>query len=136
MSTRRIQRMMESAAFGNKNAYSPMEMCQSLRRGIWTEIYTNQPIDIYRRNLQRAYLDHVKSLLNPPKSSGTASRFSFGPPTTPLSQSDVWPMIKAELKTLDKDLKKAIPRMGDQMSRYHLEDARDRIADLLNTDNW
>lgn len=131
MSTRRLQRMMESAAFAKGNAYSPMEMCQSLRRGIWTEVYTNQPIDIYRRNLQRAYLDHVKSLLNPPKPPSNGPRFSFGPPTTPLSQSDVWPMIKAELKTLDKDLKKAIPRMSDQMSRYHLEDARDRIADLL-----
>lgn len=135
MSTRRLQRMMESAAFAKGDAYSPMEMCQSLRRGIWTEVYTNQPIDIYRRNLQRAYLDHVKSLLNPPKPSSNSSRFFFGPPTTPLSQSDVWPMIKAELKTLDKDLKKAIPRMGDQMSRYHLEDARDRIADLLDSDD-
>ncbi len=135
MSTRRLQRMMESAAFAKGEAYSPMEMCQSLRRGIWTEIYTNQPIDIYRRNLQRAYLDHVKSLLNPPKPSNNAPRFFFGPPTTPLSQSDVWPMLKAELKTLDKDLKKAIPRMGDQMSRYHLEDARDRIADLLDSDD-
>lgn len=135
MSTRRLQRMMESAAFAKGDAYSPMEMCQSLRRGIWTEVYTNQPIDIYRRNLQRAYLDHVKSLLNPPKPSSNGPRFSFGPPTTPLSQSDVWPMIKAELKTLDKDLKKAIPRMNDQMSRYHLEDARDRIADLLGDDD-
>lgn len=135
MSTRRLQRMMESAAFAKGDAYSPMEMCQSLRRGIWTEVYTNQPIDIYRRNLQRAYLDHVKSLLNPPKPTSNGPRFSFGPPTTPLSQSDVWPMIKAELKTLDKDLKKAIPRMNDQMSRYHLEDARDRIADLLGDDD-
>lgn len=135
MSTRRLQRMMESAAFAKGNAYSPMEMCQSLRRGIWTEVYTNQPIDIYRRNLQRAYLEHIKSLLNPPKPSSNAPRFFFGPPTTPLSQSDVWPMIKAELKTLDKDLKKAIPRMNDQMSRYHLEDARDRIADMLGDDD-
>lgn len=135
LSTRRLQRMMESAAFVKGNAYSPMEMCQSLRRGIWTEVYTNQPIDIYRRNLQRAYLEHIKTLLNPPKPSSNAPRFFFGPPTTPLSQSDVWPMIKAELKTLDKDLKKAIPKAGDQMSRYHLEDARDRIANLLGDDD-
>ncbi|MEZ5041504.1 MAG: zinc-dependent metalloprotease [Saprospiraceae bacterium] len=131
LSTRRLQRMMEATAFAGNRSYQPMEMCASLRRGIWTEIYTNAPIDVYRRNLQRAYLDQLEELLNPPKPSGGASGFSFGPPTTPLSQSDIWPMIKAELKVLDKDLKKALPKANDSMTKYHLEDARDRIAEML-----
>lgn len=132
LSTSRLQRMMETTAFAGSNSYTPLDMCASLRRGLWTEVYTNKPIDIYRRNLQRAHLEQLNLMLNPPKSSGSP-RFSFGPPTTPLNQSDVWPMVKAELKVLDKDIKKALPKMSDPMSKYHLEDARDRIAKMLDT---
>ena len=53
----------------------------------------------------------------------------------PLDQrwnSDVRPVLRGELRTLDRELANAIPRSADRMTRLHLEDARAEIARLLD----
>ena len=48
------------------------------------------------------------------------------------SQSDIRSVARAELKALEKDLKSAVGRTSDKMSKYHLEDALAEIDLILN----
>ena len=54
--------------------------------------------------------------------------------STPIntSQSDIRSIARAELNILRKDLKSAINRTTDPMSKYHLQDAVEQIELILN----
>src|SRR5690606_4780589 len=62
LSADRMARLMENEVNGVK--YNAMDMVSQLQRGIWSEVYSGKKIDIYRRNLQKAYLDRIDFLLN------------------------------------------------------------------------
>lgn len=97
-----------------------------MRVGIWPELRSGNSIDLYRRNLQKAYIDRMEYLINEEYES------SFRNPTKiNVSQSDIRSAAKANLKRISRDVKGAIPRMTG-MPRYHLEDVMDRIDLILN----
>ena len=61
----RLDRMVEQAALDGPTAYPPVAFLGDLRNGVWVELDTPaQAIDIYRRNLQRSYLDIIDERLN------------------------------------------------------------------------
>ncbi len=120
----RLQRMIETQAIEGNKAYPMAEMCADLRKGIWSELYSAKAMDVTRRNLQRAYLENMSELLNEEPSS---PRSGFD-----LSQSDVRAVVRAELKTLQNDIRRNIPRIKDTMTQNHLQDCLDRIENTLN----
>src|SRR5262245_61234238 len=58
----RLDRMAEQLALdGPSVAYSPLQFLQDLRAGVWSELAKpGTKIDIYRRNVQRAYLENME----------------------------------------------------------------------------
>ncbi|MDQ2668956.1 MAG: zinc-dependent metalloprotease, partial [Gemmatimonadota bacterium] len=60
----KLQRMIEMSSHGG-SAYTVADMLTDIRRGIWTELGDSKvTIGVYRRNLQRAYLDQLDAKLN------------------------------------------------------------------------
>jgi hypothetical protein len=59
LSANRVLRLVEQDAIDGPAAYAPLEFLADVRHGVWSEIYAPGPlpIDAYRRNLQRAYVD-------------------------------------------------------------------------------
>jgi hypothetical protein len=132
----RLQRMVElEATAGNKaGVYTLGEMLTDLRRGLWKEIYAGAPVDAYRRRLQALYLEAMASKIKPPapnaQEAALAALFGGGLVNT----RDFRPLLKDEMRTLDRELAAAIGRTGDRASRAHLQDARDQIKAMLDTD--
>jgi hypothetical protein len=108
-------------------------MMTDLRRGVWSELTARQPIDIYRRNLQKSYVETVNRLINPETNSGGLT-ISFGPATPTLSSrtSDAISIAKAQLRTLQTEIRTALPLYKDASSRAHLQDVLDRITQALD----
>ncbi len=46
-----------------KQTYTPIDLFTDLRTGIWSELSTGKTIDVYRRNLQRAYIERLEYLM-------------------------------------------------------------------------
>jgi hypothetical protein len=116
LQNQRLDRMTEQAALDGDMAYSPLDFLTDLRTGVWSELATPAtPVNVYRRNLHRAYLDNMDSRLN----SGGSS-------------VEVRSLVRGELQALDRQLQAALPGVTDELSRRHLVDARDRIATTLN----
>ena len=130
----RLQRIIEAETFMGADTYTLLEMMSDLRRAIWTELYAIQNPDTYRRNLQRAYLERMEYLLTEEQRSLPPQFRAFSSRTTvDVSQSDIRPAVKAELKILRRDLQTALNRRAyNRTSRYHLEDAAERIDQILN----
>lgn len=64
LSESRLQRIIENESFNGAEAYSLNEMLEDLRKGLWSELRTNQPINIYRRSLQKQQIELLAKLLD------------------------------------------------------------------------
>ncbi|HMP98253.1 MAG TPA: zinc-dependent metalloprotease [Cyclobacteriaceae bacterium] len=129
----RIARLIEAETIMGNRAYTAMEMMADLRNGIWSELRGNQAIDTYRRNLQRAHIARLGFLMNenPSGPSGAARGFAGFTPVN-LEQSDIRPIVRAELNTLRRQVIAATATAPNAITRAHLEDAKIRIDQILD----
>ncbi|RMH62266.1 MAG: DUF5117 domain-containing protein [Bacteroidetes bacterium] len=114
----RLERMIEHEAMLGDATYTLGEMLADLRTGIWAELQTGAAIDVYRRNLQRGYLDRLEALME----------------NEELADTDVPAYVRGELVTLRQSLTRARSRTADRASRLHIEDALARIETILDPD--
>ncbi|KPQ19279.1 MAG: hypothetical protein HLUCCX10_03065 [Algoriphagus marincola HL-49] len=122
----RLGRVIENEALNGSEAYRMTELFDDLRKGIWTELSRGASIDVHRRALQRAHIERLELLMTGEVEVPAQFRRFLGPQIN-ASQSDIRPMVRGELKTLQRQIKGAIPRTSDRMSKLHLEDLDARI---------
>ncbi|MDO6745057.1 zinc-dependent metalloprotease [Tenacibaculum soleae] len=136
LKTGRLTRLIENEILNGNKAYTIVNMMSDLRKGVWSELYNNKSIDGYRRNLQRAHLDRLDFLLNKAKNqSGVRTNGGYFKQTAVnISQSDIKAMVRGELKRIKRDVKRSIPNARNTITRYHLQDAVDRVNTILNPD--
>jgi len=129
----RMARMSENETINGNNAYSLLNMMQDLRKGIWSELNSGKAIDLYRRNLQRSYIDRMAYLMtkDQPEVPQQFRRF-VSRTAVDVNQSDIRAITRAELITLQSAVRSAIGRTGDTMTKIHLRDALERIDAILN----
>ena len=125
----KMARLIENEAINGKNAYSLIEMMTDLRKGIFNEIYKNKTIDVYRRNLQLAYLDRISYLMSNEQGS-TPSWARNYVTSVKVSQSDIRTVAANQLIELRKDLKKH-KNKSDKMTKMHLEMVQNKISSIL-----
>jgi hypothetical protein len=128
---RKLGRVIENEAMNGDDAYGIMELMADIRGGIWSELRNGSTIDTYRRNLQRAHIDRLETLMTGDLNDNPAFRQFFGPGIN-AKQSDIRPVVRAELKAMQSAIRAAIPRTRDRMSKIHLEDALVRVNDILD----
>ncbi|MEB2783527.1 zinc-dependent metalloprotease [Algoriphagus persicinus] len=128
----RLGRVIENEALNGDDAYKITELFDDLRKGIWSELPSGKTIDVHRRALQRAYIERMEYLMTSdgPNIAAGARRY-YGTQIN-ASQSDIRPMARGELKILQRDLRPAISRTSDRMSKLHLEDALERVNAILD----
>ncbi|MDH7447833.1 zinc-dependent metalloprotease [Aquimarina sp. 2201CG14-23] len=129
----RMARLIENEALNNTDAYTLIDMMTELRSGIWSELRNGATVDVYRRNLQRAYIERLEFLMTKEQTPIPANFRRFVRRTNvDVSQSDIRPVVRAELKNLQRAIRNAIGRTADRMTRYHLQDAAERVSLILD----
>jgi hypothetical protein len=134
----RLERISEASAQLGKNAYGIDDLLDDLRKGIWSELYVRKPIEIYRRNLQKAFVENLGSMINAQQLGfsfiGASKRVSssLGITNVNVKVSDIISVAKGTLRTLKTDITAALPSIQDRMTRYHLQDMLERINLILN----
>jgi hypothetical protein len=133
----RLNRLVAATNRFGTNTYGIEEMMDDVRKGVWSELSTKKPIDAYRRNLQKSYVEKLIDLLNPPAAApvvtvgGGRGGGGFVPPLS-IRFTDVSSVIRGELRTLQSEINAAVPGTADKMSKYHLQDVADRIKKALD----
>ncbi len=129
LSPPKLARMYDNEAKNGATAYTVANLFADLRPGIFT---AGKP-DVFKRNLQRGYVEDLRALLNddlvknyPGLSPAILASFGFTPLNVVLS--DIRPMVRAELKLIDAHL----PKGGDAITVAHYEDLHLRIKEALN----
>ena len=117
LSSGRVNRLVEQEAIDGPAAYAPLDFLADVRKGIFSEVYggTAEPIDAYRRNLQRAYVETLGNRVNGAQAQS----------------DDVRAFFRGELKTLETDLRG--PRIStDRATVLHIQDLQQQIARALD----
>ena len=131
----RMVRLLETSTISKDN-YSVDELITDLNKGIFSELKSNSSIDMYRRNVQKLYVDKLIELLKP----GTATvrsvpvgvTYGFNTRRVNLAQTDLPSIARGQLNSLKNDLKMSSARMSDRMSKYHILDLISRIGEALD----
>ena len=137
LSTRTFGKLIDAEAIEGARAYQMTELLSDLKKGIWSELTTRKPIDVYRRNLQKSYASYLMNIINPPSSTpGGGLVISFGQVSTVNSdKSDIKSVIRAHLAQLRSEILVAAGTTTDAMTKYHLQDVAKRIDNALNPNN-
>ena len=133
LSSRTLNKLVDAEAAQGNNAYQVIELLNDLKKGIWTELAVRKPIDIYRRNLQKSYVNILSNLVNPLAAAQTISIPGVTIITTSGNdKSDVISVVRAHLAALKNEINAASAGIADPMSKYHLQDVSKRIDKALN----
>ena len=131
MSFDRIGRLIDAETLGGSR-YSALAFFRELRSNIWSEANSGKAPDLYRRNLQRTYLDRMVYLMTNDGPSRSFSRPGFeGGLVYNVSTSDVRALVRGELNSLQSRLKTASRTAPNTITRYHYQDALARIEQAL-----
>ena len=112
----RLNRLIEyeATAADRSDVYTVGDMISDLHAGVWGELSgADVQIDVYRRNLQRAFLEAVEAELTPPSAPASGQRLDVQRDSW---NSDVRPVLKGELRSLDREIALALPRTTDRMT--------------------
>ena len=129
----RMQRLIESEARLGDDAYTLAEMMTDLRSAVWTELSGGGNIDMYRRNLQRGYLERMQFLMENELPPVPAQFQAFITRTeVDVSQSDIRAFARGELGVIRADATRALDSQLDTATTYHLQDVIARIDAILD----
>jgi hypothetical protein len=114
-STNTISKLAVNQAMYGDSAYHLIEYFNDIDEAMWTELKKEEPINLYRRNLQRSY---VESLINLSGKSGREYR-------------DAGPIVKNKLVDIHAAIKKGKRKIDDPMSQYHLTFLENLLWDVI-----
>jgi hypothetical protein len=127
----RITRLTEAEAILGDDAYTAADLFVDVRSAIFSDL-SDASIDVFRRNLQRGYVERMEYLLTQEPEMPT-SAFQHMSTFTPVSvsQSDVRAYARGELVALRADLGRSASRRHDRITGFHVADLIVRIDDIL-----
>jgi hypothetical protein len=125
---------ISSNRFGTEKTYQVDDMMNDVKKGVWSELVSKKPIENMRRNLQKAYVEALISVINPaPPQQIPGLPASFAALfSTNVKNTDVPSIVRAHLTTLRTEILTAIPGTTDKLSKYHLQDVAERIKRALD----
>lgn len=126
MTLGRIGRLMDNEILSGDN-YKALDFFKDLRKGIWKESAVAGNVTVYRRNLQRAYIDRMGYLMTEEIKPNDKSFVYYN-----TGQSDLRALVRGELTTLRKLLVTAKAMGINTETKYHYEDCIKRIDLILN----
>jgi hypothetical protein len=132
MSASTMNKLLNAETALGKNTYTMLEMLGDLKNSVFTELNTKKPIDIYRRNLQKSYIERLGGLINPTPLSGFTISFGNVSPTLDLKKSDMLSYLKGHARELKSSIDATAASATDKATKYHLLDLSDRLKKILN----
>ena len=131
-----LNKLVQASAFSGTETYSIPEMLTDVKRGVWSELATRKPVDVYRRQLQQMYIDRMDVVLNPPPPVVLPLGFpqqgrGFAPPVD-NDYVDVQASVRAHLTALRAEVNAAALTSTDQMTKIHLKEMSRRIEKALH----
>ncbi|MXV16991.1 zinc-dependent metalloprotease [Hufsiella ginkgonis] len=137
-SSNTLSKLIAGEAQDGDKAFKITDFFTDIQGSVFSELKANKPVDVYRRNLQKIYVEQLIELVKPPAAPAAAAvipagagRRGGGAEQASLP-NDVKSVAKAQLRSVNALVKSALPATTDSMTSYHLQDLSDRITETLD----
>ena len=128
----RLARMIENEALNGRSSYTINELMLDLKNGIFSELNDNSNIDIFRRNIQRAFIQRLGYLMKESQNIPSFFRSSSRITRVKVDESDIRPVTLGILMDLRKELNKAQKKYSSNKSvKNHLMYCTGLINNIL-----
>ncbi len=111
----KLKRMIDAEVI-QENFYALSDMIRDLRTGLFYEANYTRNVDVFRRNLQKSFIDKLATLL---KNKNTKN-------------SDINSIIRGELDIMNFQLTIAKNRRINRITKYHYRDCLAKIKEILD----
>jgi len=129
----RLYRLNASNTRYGSTAYALHDMMEDTRKGIFAELTSHLATDVYRRNLQKAYVAQLGEIIHPEANANMAAQIGrIGLPSVDVENTDVVSEAKAQLKKLAANIEANKASFTDANSSNHFDDLQDRIKHILD----
>jgi hypothetical protein len=108
-----LLKLNSAATMQQKDGYTATEMLDSLQQAIFPAVPSADTPDIYRRNLQKAYVAKLVSLVNPANGAS--------PEAISIIQTDIGPFLWQKLEQLQKILESRKPALANIQESHFAE---------------
>ncbi len=133
----RLNKMIVAKSrFTKATTYLLEELMEDLHAGIWEELKTSKPVDVYRMELQSRYINIAASYFNEKFKSVrvTTIREVFtsiygGFDDNPAREIGI--VMRKHLEELEKEINKCIPVVTDKRTRNHYEDLSLKLKEVF-----
>jgi hypothetical protein len=134
LSTTTMNKMVNAEAVNGNQAYTVNNLLSDLKQHVFTELSTKKTIDVYRRNLQKSYIERLGTLINPPANPIGGITISFGnaAPVIDTKKTDILSFLKGHAREIKALADAAALGTADKASKYHLQDLSDRLKKILD----
>jgi hypothetical protein len=132
LNTNTMGKMLNAESSNGAAAYTVNDLLTDLKQNVFTELGSKKPIEIYRRNLQKAYVERLNTLINPPAATGNANSGYASPQAVDTKKSDLLSYLKGHSRELKASVDAAALGMTDKTTKYHLQDLGDRLKNILD----
>lgn len=133
LSSGTLTKLVEAESNLGTAAYRITDLLGDLKKGIFSELAGNKPVDIYRRNLQKSYVAQLSNLINPPASPAiNIGGLGIQLGGSSIDKSDIKSVVRAHLSQLRSEARAGASSNPDSMTRYHLQDLVSRIDEALD----
>ncbi|WP_338410377.1 zinc-dependent metalloprotease [uncultured Flavobacterium sp.] len=123
----RLVRLLETSSLNKKN-YSVDELISDLKKGIFSELKYHKSIDIYKRNLQKLFINNLVDLFDTTKKL----KARFNGKTVLINETDIPSIARGQLIEIKNQINTAINNNPDRLTRFHLQDLVARINAALD----
>lgn len=120
-----LYKLLQFESYDPQHAYTAGEMLKNLQSGIFKELKSGKSINVYRRNLQKSYVEKLMAMLAPPQPN---QRMNLD-----LKATDISSLVRMQLSELRMNVRSARSKVSDRMSKAHLQDLDNRINDFLKS---
>jgi hypothetical protein len=117
-----IDKMLRDEAYNDSNAYTAINMFSDMKKSIWSELTNGKAIDIYRRNLQKNYVNALISIIDTKNTN----------PQTQTRASDATGIARTQLIDLRQSIRNAAVSSSG-IKRSHFQDLLAQIETALDT---
>ncbi len=115
----RMLRIIENETLNGADAYSLSEVFSDATNGIFSEISDGSSPDTYRRNLQRAFIERMGTVMMEKDAK--------------FKHSDINAMARGTLKKLKASIEEA--SSNEESIQFHYDDLVNRIDNILDPNN-
>lgn len=111
----KLKRMLDAELIQD-DFYALQDFFRDLRNGVFLEISYSKNVDLFRRNLQKSFIDKMGDLMTDKNTENT----------------DITSIVRGELEVLNSQMTIAKNRNINKISKYHYNDCLAKIKQILN----